>query len=57
MKFFTDLDNTIIFSYKHDIGIDKVNIELYQRKRSFICDQKDLLFTETSSEKKCCLFQ
>lgn len=28
--FFTDLDNTIIFSYKHDIGVDKVNIEMYQ---------------------------
>lgn len=28
--FFTDLDNTIIFSYKHNIGVDKVNIEMYQ---------------------------
>ena len=28
--FCTDLDNTIIFSYKHDIGIDKVNVEMYQ---------------------------
>ena len=27
--FFSDLDNTIIYSYKHDIGEDKVGVELY----------------------------
>ena len=37
MIFFTDLDNTIIYSYKHDIGRDKINVELYQgREISFI---------------------
>ena len=35
--FNTDLDNTMIFSYKHDIGLDKMNVELYQgREISFI---------------------
>lgn len=27
--FFSDLDNTLIYSYKHDIGEDKVGVELY----------------------------
>lgn len=37
MIFFTDLDNTIIYSYKHDIGRDKINVEIYQgREISFI---------------------
>lgn len=27
--FFTDLDNTLIYSYKHDIGIDKKCVEIY----------------------------
>ena len=32
-----DLDNTLIYSYKHDIGPDKINVELYQgREISFI---------------------
>ncbi len=35
--FNTDLDNTIIYSYKQDIGSDKINVELYQgREISFI---------------------
>lgn len=32
-----DLDNTLIYSYKHDIGKDKINVELYQgREISFL---------------------
>ncbi len=38
--FFTDLDNTIIFSYKHNIGIDKVNIEMYQGREISYMTQK-----------------
>ena len=35
--FNTDLDNTMIFSYKHDIGDDKINVEIYEgREISFI---------------------
>lgn len=43
--FCTDLDNTIIYSYKHDIGERKRNVELYQgREISFITDKTyDLL--------------
>ena len=30
MKVFNvDLDNTLIYSYKHDIGPDKMDVELY----------------------------
>ena len=35
--FHTDLDNTIIYSYKHDIGADKRCVELYHdREISYI---------------------
>ena len=35
--FNTDLDNTIIYSYKHDIGKDKLCVEIYQgREVSYI---------------------
>lgn len=28
----TDLDNTLIYSYKHDIGADKIGVELYDNR-------------------------
>lgn len=32
-----DLDNTIIYSYKHDIGQDKINVEIYgEREISYV---------------------
>lgn len=35
--FHTDLDNTLIYSYKHDIGNDKINVEMYEgREVSFM---------------------
>ena len=35
--FFTDLDNTLIYSYRHEIGREKMCVELYQgREVSFI---------------------
>ena len=35
--FISDLDNTLIYSYKHNIGNDRVNVEVYQgREISFI---------------------
>lgn len=38
--FFTDLDNTMIYSYKHDIGPDKKMVELYQgREISFVTEK------------------
>ncbi len=37
MVFFSDLDNTLIYSYKHDIGNDKESVEIYNgRKVSFM---------------------
>lgn len=38
--FNSDLDNTLIYSYKHDIGSEKINVELYQnREVSFMTKQ------------------
>lgn len=40
IAFNTDLDNTLIYSYKHDIGENKRNVEFYQgREISFITDK------------------
>lgn len=52
--FNTDLDNTIIFSYKHDIGEKKRCVEIYQgRQISFITDKTfDLL----KKIQECVLF-
>lgn len=40
-----DMDNTIIYSYKHDIGSDKINVEQYQgREISYVTSRtRDLL--------------
>lgn len=49
--FHTDLDNTIIYSYKHDIGSDKINVELYQgREISFISKQTFALLQEVKQK-------
>lgn len=50
----SDLDNTIIYSYKHNIGEDKRNVEIYEgREISFITDHTyDLL---QKIQKKCLL--
>ena len=40
IAFHTDLDNTLIYSYKHDIGPRKRNVELYQgREISYITEE------------------
>lgn len=40
IRFHTDLDNTILYSYKHDIGQYKSCVELYQgRQVSYITDK------------------
>jgi len=49
--FCTDLDNTIIYSYKHDIGEYKRNVELYQeREISFITERTFNLLTEVKKK-------
>ncbi len=40
IAFFSDLDNTLIFSYKHDIGEKKRCVEIYQgREVSYITER------------------
>ena len=42
--FNTDLDNTLIYSYKHDIGPDKLMVELYEgREISFVTKETSQL--------------
>lgn len=51
MIFFTDLDNTIIYSYKHDIGPYKRNVEWYQgREISFITEETYKLLKEVKEK-------
>ena len=47
----TDLDNTIIYSYKHDIGNEKMNVELYkEREISFISNHTFELLKKVKEE-------
>ena len=47
----TDLDNTIIYSYKHEIGPAKRNVELYQgREVSFITERTYGLLQQVRKE-------
>ena len=49
--FNTDLDNTIIYSYKHDIGDDKINVELYQgREISYVSGKTHRLLQRVKDE-------
>lgn len=51
LVFNTDLDNTIIYSYKHDIGNDKINVELYEgREISFITEKTKRLLKEVNEK-------
>lgn len=45
--FNSDLDNTLIYSYKHDIGEDKKNVEIYEnREISFMTKKSYTLLKE-----------
>ena len=47
----TDLDNTIIYSYKHDIGNEKMNVEIYkEREISFISNHTYELLKKVREE-------
>ena len=51
LVFNTDLDNTIIYSYKHDIGNDKINVEVYEdRENSFITKKTERLLKEVNEK-------
>lgn len=49
--FNTDLDNTLIYSYKHDIGSAKRNVEIYQgREISFVTNKTYELLQKVKKE-------
>lgn len=51
--FHTDLDNTLIYSYKHDIGEQKRCVEVYQgREISFITQETYWLLQRLSEQKR-----
>lgn len=51
MVFYTDLDNTIIYSYRHDIGEKKICVETYQgRESSFITEITYALLQELKAQ-------
>ena len=45
--FYSDLDNTLIYSYKHDIGPNKKCVEIYQDIRI----QSKILFIPTTTRR------
>lgn len=50
--FHTDLDNTLIYSYKHDIGEDKRCVEVYQgREISFITQETYRILQRLCNQK------
>lgn len=50
--FHTDLDNTLIYSYKHDIGEEKRCVEIYQgREISFVTQEAYQLLQRISEQK------
>ena len=52
MKIFcTDLDNTIIYSYKHDIGTEKINVEIYQEREISFASKKTISLLETIKDE------
>jgi hypothetical protein len=50
MIFYSDLDNTLIYSYKHDIGTDKICVEHYQgREISYMTEKSYALLKKTAA--------
>lgn len=51
--FHTDLDNTLIYSYRHDIGQDRICAEVYQgREISFITRETLRLLQQIMTRKE-----
>lgn len=51
IHFHTDLDNTLIYSYKHDIGTEKLCAEVYEgREVSFITKEASRLLQEIRNQ-------
>lgn len=52
--FHTDLDNTLIYSYKHDIGNQKRCVEIYHgREISFVTQKTYFLLQKIMRQEKC----
>lgn len=52
--FHTDLDNTLIYSYKHDIGNQKRCVEIYHgREISFITQKTYFFLQKVMKQEKC----
>ncbi len=52
--FYTDLDQTLIYSYKHEIGKEKRNVEIYQgREVSYMTEKTYRLLLEL--QKRLCI--
>jgi hypothetical protein len=50
MIFYSDLDNTLIYSYKHDIGTEKICVEHYQgREISYMTEKSYALLKKTAA--------
>lgn len=49
--FNTDLDNTLIYSYKHNIGNNRVNVELYNGREISFVSKKSLDLLKELSEQ------
>ncbi len=47
--FNSDLDNTLVYSYKHNIGSDKINVEIYNdREISYITKRTSMLLNSVT---------
>ena len=49
--FHSDLDNTLIYSYKHDIGSDKKCVEVYQNREVSFMTKKSFDLLKAVKEK------
>lgn len=53
MVFHSDLDNTLIYSYKHDIGKEKTCVEIYQEREISFMTKKSFELLKEVREKVC----
>lgn len=56
--FNSDLDNTLVYSYKHNIGDDKINVEIYHdREISYITKRTSRLLNNVIKKLFLCQLQ
>lgn len=49
--FHADLDNTLIYSYRHEIGKEKINVEIYEGRESSFMTRSSYLLLKKIREK------